>query len=118
MIRRERADAILVGGHGGHGGHCTHRAAIVEFAAHHRLPDMHAFGSNVDAGGLMSYGSEGAHFPRVASCPDRIFKGAKPGDLPVRQPSRLTLAVSLKAARARGLTIPQSLLLRADRVIE
>jgi len=79
---------------------------------------MHAFVSIVEAGGLMSYGTEGAHFPQVASYLDRIFKGAKPGDLPVQQPSRFTLAINLKAARTRGLTIPQSLLLRAERVIE
>jgi putative ABC transport system substrate-binding protein len=114
-IRRERADAILVGGHGGH---YTHRAAIVDFAARHRLPDMHAFTSIAEAGGIMAYGSEGQHWPIAASYADRILKGAKPGDLPVQQPTTFVLVINLKAARARGLAIPPSVLLRADRVIE
>jgi len=114
-IRRQQADAILVGGHGGH---YTHRAAIVEFAARHRLPDMHAFTLNAEAGGLMAYGSQAQHWPRAASYADRIFKGAKPGDLPVQQPTTFTLVINRKAARERGLKIPASVLLRADRVIE
>jgi len=114
-IKRQRANAILVGSHGGH---YTHRAAIVEFAARNRLPDMHAYTSNAEAGALMAYGSEGQQLPLAASYVDRIFKGAKPGDLPIQQPTIFALVINRNAARARGLTLPASLLLRADRVIE
>jgi ABC-type uncharacterized transport system substrate-binding protein len=96
-----------------------HRARLAELAAKHRLPGIYEDKQYVDAGGLMSYGPS---FPdlyrRSASYVDRILKGAKPGDLPVEQPTKFELAINLKAAKAFGLTIPPSLLLRADQVNE
>ena len=114
-IRRQRADAIVVGAHPSH---YTHRAQIAEFAASNRLADMHAYLAGVESGGLISYSADNAAFVQPARYLDRIFKGARPGDLPVQQPTILILAVNLKAARARGLTISPKVLLRADRVIE
>jgi putative ABC transport system substrate-binding protein len=115
-IKRQRADAIVVGAHPAH---WTNRAAIAQFAARSRIADIHSYTEAAEVGGLMSYGSGAPPSSQAASYLDRIFKGAKPGDLPVQRPTTFALAVNLKAARARGLTIPQSLLLlRADRVIE
>jgi ABC-type uncharacterized transport system substrate-binding protein len=95
------------------------RARLAELAVKHHLPGIYEDKGYVDAGGLMSYGP---NFPdlhrRAASYVDRILKGAKPGDLPIEQPTKFELAINLKAAKALGLTIPQSLLLRADQVIE
>jgi len=92
---------------------------IIELAAKNRLPAMYWSRELVDAGGLMAYG---ASFPNVfrqaATFVDKILKGAKPGDLPIEQPARLELAVNLKTAKALGLTIPPSVLGRADHVIE
>ena len=90
-----------------------------EFAARDRPPDSHAYGQSVEAGGLMSYGSVPHELARlVAVYVDKILKSARPGDLPVEQPSKLEFVINLKTARALGITIPQSVLLRADRVIE
>jgi putative ABC transport system substrate-binding protein len=96
-----------------------HRARIVGLAARNRIPTIYAFRSAVEAGGLMSYGpSLRDSFRRAAVYVDRILKGAKPGELPVEQPTAFQLVVNLKAARALGLTIPPSLLRRADEVIQ
>jgi putative tryptophan/tyrosine transport system substrate-binding protein len=95
------------------------RTLIVEFAARSRLPSMFAFREPVQVGGLMSYGVNVAdNFSRAASFVDKILKGAKPADLPVEQPTKFELVINLKTAKALGLTIPQTLLLRADQVIE
>ena len=92
---------------------------IIDLAAKHRLPAIYEWSSQVVAGGLMAYGgSQSETYHRVADYVDRIFKGARPGDLPIVQPTRLYLTLNLKTAKALGLTIPQSLLLRADEVIQ
>ncbi len=92
---------------------------IVELAARHRLPAMYQSREFVVVGGLISFGVSYADlYHRAASFADRIFKGAKPGDLPMEQPTKFDLAVNLIAAKALGITIPQSVLLRADEVIQ
>jgi putative ABC transport system substrate-binding protein len=97
----------------------THRARIVELARKHRLPALYGRRLYVDAGGLMSYGPDPIdQYRRAAIYVDRILNGTKPSDLPVEQPTKFELAVNLKAAKALGLTIPPSLLARADQVIE
>jgi putative ABC transport system substrate-binding protein len=96
-----------------------HRKLIIGLASQHRLPAVYAYDYFVDDGGLASYGSDAAENYRAAAAyVDRILKGEKPADLPVQQPSKVELVLNLKTARAIGLTIPQSLLLRADRVVE
>ncbi len=95
------------------------RAKLVQFAAAKRLPAIYFFNLFPDAGGLMSYGgSLEESYRRAATYADKILKGAKPADLPIDQPTKFELVINLKAAKALGLTIPPSLLLRADRVIE
>jgi putative ABC transport system substrate-binding protein len=95
------------------------RKRIIDFAAAHRIPAMYEFGSLVQDGGLMSYGPDLADsYRRGAVYVDRIIKGAKPGELPVEQPNRYYLLVNLKTAKTLGLTIPQSLLLRADQLVQ
>ena len=92
---------------------------IVEFAAKNRLPALYGFREAVAAGGLMSFGPKLLDLWRgAANYVDKILKGAKPGDLPVEQPTAFELWINAKAARALGLTIPPSLLQRADQVIE
>jgi putative tryptophan/tyrosine transport system substrate-binding protein len=97
----------------------TNRGRIASFAQRNRLPSMHANRDYVDAGGLMSYGPSAADlYRRAATYVDKILKGAKPADLPVEQATKFGLVINLRTAKALGLTIPQSLLLRADQVIE
>jgi putative tryptophan/tyrosine transport system substrate-binding protein len=92
---------------------------LVRLAARHRLPTMYENRAFPEAGGLMSYGPD-VHeiFRRAATYVDRVLKGAKPGDLPIEQPTKFDLVINLKTAKALGLTIPPSLLQRADQVIE
>jgi ABC-type uncharacterized transport system substrate-binding protein len=97
----------------------SHRSRIVESVAQTRLPAMYAFRQFVDAGGLMSYGPNlPDSFRRAAIYVDKILKGAKPAALPIEQPTKFELVINLKTAKALGLTIPPSVLARADEVIE
>jgi putative ABC transport system substrate-binding protein len=97
----------------------ANRRAMGELALKHRVPVIYPAREFVEAGGLISYG---VHYPdlyyRSASYIDKILKGAKPGDLPIEQPTKLELVINMKAAKALGITIPRGVLLRADEVIE
>src|SRR5436309_6661789 len=112
---RQRVDALVIGADG-----LTqlHKQTIVDLVARNRLPAAYPAREFVEAGGLMAYA---VNYPdlyyRFASFADKIFKGAKPAELPVEQPTKFELVINLKTAKALGLTIPQSVLLRADEVI-
>jgi len=96
----------------------VHRMTLAKLALKARLPTIYGARDYADAGGLMSYGADYADlFRRSAGYVDKILKGAKPADLPIEQPTKFDLVVNLKAAKALGITIPQSILLRADEVI-
>jgi putative ABC transport system substrate-binding protein len=97
----------------------VHRVLIVALAAKHRLPSVYWDRSFVTHGGLCSYGPDVLdEFRRAASYVDRILKGEKPSDLPVQAPTKYEMAINLKTAKALGLTVPPTLLARADEVIE
>jgi putative ABC transport system substrate-binding protein len=114
-VVRERADAVL---HLGDPRHFGRRSEIAALAAKHRLPTAYPSSEFVDAGGLMSYGANLPDlFRRAADYVDKILKGAKPADLPIEQPTKFELVINLHAAKALSIAIPQSILLRADRVI-
>ena len=113
---RERADAVLVVNVSIN---YAHAARVVALAARHRLPAEYFFREAVDAGGLAAYGVDVADLSRrAAGYIDRILRGARPGDLPVQLPTKFELSINLKTAKALGLNVPQSILLRADQVIE
>jgi putative ABC transport system substrate-binding protein len=115
-FHKEAVDALLVIGANVN---YVHRALLAELSLKYQLPTVFAARENVLAGGLMSYGPNYHHLHRQAAAyVDRILKGAAPADLPVEQASRYTLAINLKTASALGLTIPPTLLARADEVIE
>ena len=91
---------------------------IAKLATKHRLPSISGYRQYVEAGGLMSYGQNaGESFRRAATYVDKIFKGAKPGDLPIEQPTTFELYINGRTAKALGLTIPQSLRISADKVL-
>jgi ABC-type uncharacterized transport system substrate-binding protein len=116
-INKERPDGLYVPG----GGSLilANQKRIAGLALKSRLPSVYNNREFVDAGGLMSYGADLAEsYRRVAYYVDRILKGAKPADLPVEQPTKFELVINLKTAKQIGLTIPQSMLYRADRVIK
>jgi putative tryptophan/tyrosine transport system substrate-binding protein len=116
MMVRQKADAVIVGSPTTF---AQQHRQIAELALKYRMPSMFQDRVYVEAGGLMSYGQKFTDFyERSASYVDKIFKGAKPGDLPVEQPVSFELVVNLKTAKALGLTIPPSFLLRADDVIQ
>ena len=92
---------------------------LAQFAASKRLPAVYFFKRFADAGGLMTYGASlEDSYRKAAQYVDKILKGAKPADLPIEQPTKFELVINLKTARALGLKLPQSLLLRADQVID
>ena len=97
----------------------SQRVRIVGLAAHHRLPVVYEDRPFVEVGGLMSYGPKlSDNFRRAAAFVDKILKGSQPGDLPIEQPTKFELVINLKTAKALGLNIPQSLLVRADQIFE
>jgi putative ABC transport system substrate-binding protein len=115
-IKRDRAQALIV-----QVSSLTyeHRAAIMNLAAELRLPDMYEVRLLVDAGGLVSYGPDLKNYYRSAAAyVDKVLRGAAPGDLAVEQATKVEMVINLKTAKARGITIPQSVLLRADEVIQ
>ena len=114
-LARERADAVMLFGDTFF---VQQFQDLAQAALRHRMPSIYLIHQYAQAGGLMSYGSDLLdNFRRAASYVDRILKGAKPSDLPFEQPVRYSFAINLKTAKALGLTIPQSVLLRADEVI-
>jgi ABC-type uncharacterized transport system substrate-binding protein len=97
----------------------ANRKRIAGFALNSRLPSVYSSREAIDAGGLMAYAADLTDsYRRVAYYVDRILKGAKPADLPVEQPTKFELVINLKTAKQIGLTIPQSMLYRADKVIK
>jgi len=115
-MRQERADAVLV-----QGGPTFNRDRmhIIALSAKHRIPAIYEWRHHVEEGGLMAYGGDAVELNRrVASYVDKILKGVKPADLPVEQPTKFQLVINLKTAKALGLTVPLSVLGRADRLIQ
>jgi len=115
-MKRARTDAVILGENARF---IAYRRRIADLAVMHRLPMMVAAKEYVEAGGLISYGTDFPDlFRRAATYVDKILKGTKPADLPIEQPTKFELAINLKTAKALGLTIPPSLLQRADEVIQ
>jgi putative ABC transport system substrate-binding protein len=113
---REAAAAVLIVGDPAFE---SHNARLADLAIRYKLASMHQLKHRVEAGGLMSYGPDIVDlWRRAATFVDKLLKGAKPADLPVEQPTKFELAINLKTAKALGLTIPATLLARADEVLE
>ncbi len=116
VMSREKTRAVIVVGDGVFSQQVRQ---IAELATKHRLPSIYVIREYVEAGGLMSYGQNFAEiYRRAATYVDKILKGARPDDLPVEQPTKFELIINGKTAKALGLTIPQSLLISADQVID
>jgi len=116
FMKREHADAFVIAADAFLS---MQRRQIAELAIKYRLPSVSPVAAYANAGGLMSYGYDSTeNYRRAATYVDKILKGAKPADLPIEQPTKFKLLINLKTANAIGLTIPQSLLLRADEVIQ
>ena len=115
-LARDKAHALMVTGT------ATNNASadrIIEHAAKHRLPAAYTSSRSAEAGGLFSYGADFADlFRRSAACVDKIFKGAKPGTIPIEQPMRFDFVLNMKTAKALGLKIPGSILVQVTKVIE
>src|SRR5262245_4627738 len=115
-MKEQNADAVVVAPDAVF---VEQRQRIADLAIEHRLPSMFSFREHVEAGGLMSYGQHlGDSYRRAATYVDRIFKGAKPGEMPIEQSTKLELVINLRTAKALGLEAPPMLLARADEVIE
>jgi putative ABC transport system substrate-binding protein len=115
-LKKQRPDGLFVNGRGPV--IAAYEKRIADFTLKSKLPSMYGYRGGVDAGGLMSYGADLADsFRRVAVYVDRILKGAKPAELPVEQPTKFELVINLKTAKQIGVTIPQKMLARADKVI-
>jgi len=115
-MKRARVDAVIFGENTLF---LADRRRVAELAIAHRLPMMAAAREYAQAGTFVSYGTDYPDlFRRAAGYVDRIFKGAKAGELPIEQPTKFELVINLKTAKALGLTIPQAILLRADEVIQ
>jgi putative ABC transport system substrate-binding protein len=115
-MARVRADALLVNGTSTF---LAHRIRLAELAVKGRLPTMYSFRESVEAGGLMAYAVNMADFVgRAAVYVDKILKGAKPGSLPIEQPTKFELVINLKTAKDLGIDIPRSVLARADHLIQ
>jgi putative ABC transport system substrate-binding protein len=116
MMSREQVSGVLVLSSPLYN---THGELLAEYQMKHRLPEIFANKGNVNAGGLISYGADlDDLYRRAAAYIDKIFKGAKPADLPVEQASKYLMVINLKTAKALGVTIPQNVLARADEIIE
>ncbi len=116
LVTKDRPGALMVASDSGF---IAHRTQIAELIARARLPAIYAFKEHVDAGGLISYGQNIPDmYRRAAVYMDKILRGAKPAELPIEQPTKFELVINLKTAKALGLTIPPSLLARADEVIQ
>ena len=117
-VTRRRADALLVSSAPSNYAYANRRL-VVDFTLRHRLPSIHAYRESVELGGLMEYAADNHDlFRRAAGYVDKILKGTKPADLPVEQPTKFEMVVNLKTAKAIGIQLPTSILLRADEVIE
>jgi putative ABC transport system substrate-binding protein len=115
-LKAQRADALYAGGSPVHN---HDRKQLIALAARHRLPTVWEWRQHTEEGGLLSYGANNVSLDaRVAVYVDRLLKGANPAELPVEQSTKFELVINLKTAKTLGLTIPQSLLLRADQVIQ
>ena len=115
-MARDRVGAAIIAGDASFSGQGK---AIAEMSLKHRIATIGIYREHVAAGSLMSYGQNIADFHRLAATyVDKILKGAKPGDLPIEQPTRIELVINRKTAKALGLKIPQSLLMRTDQVLD